>query len=193
MARATRANFLVDTALHSLLLTKLFGVEFPDNHELMNISSDTQTVPVDTQVSSTVLAESSEVSDTALAESSDVSDTTLAESLEVSDTTLAESSEVSDTALAESSDVSDTALAESSEVSDTALAESSEITPIRGDENELLKAAAVLYDKLLKKDITIQEVCNDPNVTQLLEELANTKSSLKCFKTAALWIQYLDI
>ena len=56
-----------------------------------------------------------------------------------------------------------------------------------------LKAAAAWNDKLLKKDITVQEVCNDPNVTQVLEELANTKPSLKCFQTAALWIKYIDM
>ena len=120
VAQATRGHFLVDTALHTLLMAKSFGVELPDN----DISSDFLVTSSDTEAPDHILVESADVS------------------------------------------------------------------TIQRQENHLLKQAAALYDELLEGDVITQDVCNHPTV---LEKLADAKSSLKCFKTAALWLQYLEM
>ena len=122
VARATRAHFLVDTALHALLVAKTFGAELPDNDVPQNLVTS-----IDTEAPDHVLTQPADVSTAQL------------------------------------------------------------------EEDHLLKNAAALYDQLLEGHATAQDVCNNSTITQVLEKLADTKSSLKCFRTAALWLQYLEM
>ena len=79
------------------------------------------------------------------------------------------------------------------EAPDHVLTQPADVSTAQLEEDHLLKNAAALYDQLLEGHATAQDVCNNSTITQVLEKLADTKSSLKCFRTAALWLQYLEM
>ena len=56
-----------------------------------------------------------------------------------------------------------------------------------------MDAAALLYSKLLDCQVTAEEACKDDILAKISNALQLTKERLKSSRTAALWLQYMDM
>ena len=56
-----------------------------------------------------------------------------------------------------------------------------------------LDEAALLYDKLMKGMVSAEQVCQDDVIAKISDALQERKEHLKSSRTAAMWLQYMDM
>ena len=56
-----------------------------------------------------------------------------------------------------------------------------------------LDEAALLYDKLMKGMVSAEQVCQDDVIAKINDALQERKKHLKSSRTAAMWLQYMDM
>ena len=61
------------------------------------------------------------------------------------------------------------------------------------DGKPVLDKAALLYDKLMKGMVSAEQVCQDDVIAKISDALQERKEHLKSSRTAALWLQYMDM
>ena len=80
-----------------------------------------------------------------------------------------------------------------SESEDVDTDEVMEATTSSHEKNPDLDEAAVLYEKLMQNTMSADEVCHTDVMTRIDDALKRVTTSLKSSRTAALWLQYMDM
>jgi len=60
-------------------------------------------------------------------------------------------------------------------------------------DNADLKEAVILYENLIQGSLTVEDVCKSATISRIDDVFQSKKQSLKISRTAALWLQYMDM
>ena len=160
VARAVRGHFLIDTALHAILLSRIFNITLPEQ-------SNRQTETTEVQ---------------AMAE--DISSEEEADQLEIPPVNQEGSKET---------EVPDSCLKETTMLQAPTEQVTANVDKTDNIDNSILHDVVQLYDSLMEEEISLDEIYSSEKVRSLHEKLCEEKEKLCTNRTAALWLQYMDM
>ncbi|XP_045211013.2 uncharacterized protein LOC123562441 [Mercenaria mercenaria] len=176
VARAVRGHFMVDTALHTLLLSSALNIHYisPIQEDETQVSQHTGLGNVFMKHNATLTLKQSE--DEMISEESSLSDGIRS----ITKIDIDNSSKESSFSFCVANSEQDTSLVSVSEKQQS------------GNE-QLMQRIVELYDKMESKQILKDAICEDDSLQSVCEILTLKTDYLKGYRTARLWIQYMEM